>query len=159
METPDGKRFFGAAGLTDNGYYRAAEVQTYGSEELWRWQDERHINKTDAIDSAEMKSAERCSGAHEWGRLHREAGAALNAAWQGGSEKNEDKKVAIPEHLKVQADAVRTESGAEQYPVKDLGEHKGADWTDTKGMEAQRALQRQNALDDKAPQPEQPDKG
>ena len=42
VQTPEGQAYFGAAGLTQGGYYRAAEVQVYGSEELWRWQAERH---------------------------------------------------------------------------------------------------------------------
>src|SRR5579862_1259567 len=42
IETPEGERYFGAAGLTENGYYRAAEVRAYGSDEHWCWNEERH---------------------------------------------------------------------------------------------------------------------
>lgn len=61
VETSEGQRYFGAVGLTESGYYRAAEVQSYGAEESWRWQAERHTDKRDAIGSAESMSANRLS--------------------------------------------------------------------------------------------------
>ena len=57
VRTVEGHAYYGAAGLTESGYYRAAEVQVYGSDELWRWQGERHADKADAIASAESGSA------------------------------------------------------------------------------------------------------
>ena len=62
VQTPEGRAYFGAAGLTQAGYYRAAEVQVYGSDELWRWQAERYADKEDAIASAESLSANRLAG-------------------------------------------------------------------------------------------------
>jgi hypothetical protein len=103
----------------------------------------------------------KAGGPFDWGKAYPEAKPALDAAWNTGpdSERMEGNKVAeIPEHLKAQADAVRTQTGAQQYPVRDMGETKGAEAYDTKALEAQRERQRQDAIQDKAAEP-QPDKG
>jgi len=63
VESPEGKTFFGAVGLTQGGYYRAAEVQAYGPDETWHWQPERHTAREDAIASAETLSVSRLRGA------------------------------------------------------------------------------------------------
>lgn len=57
VESQQGRRYYGAVGLTQQGYYRAAEVQVYGAEERWRWQTGRHSIKADAIGHAEKMSA------------------------------------------------------------------------------------------------------
>jgi hypothetical protein len=54
--------YYGAVGLTHDGYYRAAEVQTYGAEEQWRWQPERYADKKDAVDRAAGQIADRFQG-------------------------------------------------------------------------------------------------
>jgi hypothetical protein len=65
----------------------------------------------------------------------------------------------IPEHVKAQADAEVAQTGAGKYPVKDMGETKMADAYDTKGLEAQRERQRQDAAQEKTPERDKdPDK-
>jgi hypothetical protein len=64
----------------------------------------------------------------------------------------------LPEHVKAQADKVVAEAGANKMAVKDLGVQDVADWNDPKAMEAAREQQRQNALQEKTPEPEQPDR-
>lgn len=61
--------------------------------------------------------------------------------------------MAIPEHVKADADAVREQAGADKYPVKDMGAPQGVDAYDTKGLEAQRERQRQDAQQEKTPDP------
>lgn len=52
VETGQAQRFFGAVGLTKEGYYRAAEVQAYGGHEEWRWQSARYADKNEAVERA-----------------------------------------------------------------------------------------------------------
>jgi hypothetical protein len=97
----------------------------------------------------------KAGGPFDWGKAYPEAKPALDAVWNTGpdSERMEGSKMAeIPEHLKAQADAVREQTGAQQYPVKDMG---GAPATDsTTNQSAKLEISR----DQKPPEPE-PDKG
>jgi len=66
----------------------------------------------------------------------------------------------LPDHVKAKADAAVSQTDAGRFPVKDMGETKGADWADTKALDAQRAQQRQDAAQEKTPAPTvEPDKG
>jgi hypothetical protein len=99
VQTPEGRAYFGAAGLTESGYYRAADVQVYGADELWRWREERHIDKAEAIASAESLSANRLRGedvrpANEGEHARREV-----------LGKEQTNMAEIPEHLKAKASA------------------------------------------------------
>lgn len=159
VETRGGQAYFGAVGLTQGGYYRAAEVQVYGSGELWRWQSEKHIVKDDAQQSAETMSANRLNPKSTQDKI------APEAAWNTGreSERVEGNKMPIPDNVKAEADARMAESKMEKAPVQDMGgtpAAQTADPYDAKALEAQREQQRQNARDDKAAErgPE-PDKG
>jgi hypothetical protein len=146
VKTPEGQAYFGAVGLTQHGYYRTAEVQVYGSDEAWRWQEQRHTIRDDAISSAETASANRLNPA-EW--KEPDGGAAR---LYGMAE--------LPEHVKAQADNVVAETGASKMPVKDMDAPKATDWKDTAAMDAARQQQRENALQEKSPAPTvQPDKG
>jgi hypothetical protein len=49
---------YGAVGLTENGYYRTAQVQSFGGIEQWNWSADRHVEKQGAISVAEYRSAE-----------------------------------------------------------------------------------------------------
>jgi len=62
----DGQQsFYGAVGLTRNGEYRAASVQVYGGGvESWRWNSERHIDKSVAISKAAENPAKKYGGTH-----------------------------------------------------------------------------------------------
>jgi hypothetical protein len=157
VQTREGQAYFGAVGLTQGGYYRAAEVQVHGADEVWRWQGERHTGRDDAQKSAETLSAN---------RLNPEpmpAKAAPKETWNTGpdSERSEGNKMAeIPDSVKAQADAVTAQTGVEKMSVKDMGAPQGVDAFDTKGLEAQRERQRQDAQQEKTPEPtQQPDKG
>jgi len=67
--------------------------------------------------------------------------------------------MAIPDDVKKQADMEVAQTGAGKYPVKDLGAPQGVDAYDTKVLEAQRERQRQDAKQEKTPEPtQQPDK-
>jgi hypothetical protein len=161
VKTSEDKAYFGAVGLTQGGYYRAAEVQVYGADETWRWQAERHTVKEDAISSAQAVSAN---------RLHDEAPKAADEGLKYGSEWNNPQgdgarlsnMAEIPEHVKAQADAEVAKTGAQKMAVQDMNTRtdKGPDWTDTKGLEAQQAQKREDALREKTPEPDKgPDKG
>lgn len=52
ITSPESKSYYGAVGLTQGGYYRAAEVQVYGSDEQWRWQPGQYAVRDDAVKSA-----------------------------------------------------------------------------------------------------------
>ena len=152
VQTREGQAYFGAVGLTQGGYYRAAQVQVYGAGELWRWQRELHTVKDDAQKSAEIMSAN---------RLNPESTPSITA--QRESENSEGSKMALPDNVKAEADARMAETGMRKGAVQDMGgtpAAQTADAYDTKALEAQREQQRQNAKDDKAAQrgPE-PDKG
>jgi hypothetical protein len=150
VRTSEGHTYFGSAGLTQGGYYRAAVVQVYGSDELWRWQTERHHVKEDAISSAEKTIAN---------QLRQETVPAPSNAekwieWAEISQKEKEQEMAeLPEHVKAEAVQATTSMNKAEIQtaeagrvVKDL-----ADPFDTKAMEAQREQQRQNALDRKTP--------
>jgi hypothetical protein len=153
VETQGGQRYYGAAGLTESGYYRAAEVQVYGSDELWRWQPERHADREDAVACAEKMTA---------GRLPGETpGKLTEPAWREFFGK-EQSNMALPDHVKALADQARQESGMEKVqptnvdvgtPINDR-----ADPYDTKALEVQRGQQRQNAVDRKGPETPEPDR-
>lgn len=59
VQNASGQSYFGAVGLTQQGYYRTAEVQVYGADEKWRWQEGRHSVKADAISKAESVGVDR----------------------------------------------------------------------------------------------------
>jgi hypothetical protein len=68
----------------------------------------------------------------------------------------------LPEHVKAKADAAVAETGAQKMAVQNMNTQtdKGPDWTDTKGLEAQQAQKREDALRQKSPEPDKgPDKG
>jgi hypothetical protein len=150
VRTAEGRAYFGAAGLTEGGYYRAAEVQVYGPEELWRWQNERHTEKADAIASAESMSANRLRG--EEARLV----DAAEPAWREVFGKEQTNMAELPDHLKAKADAATADLNKTEIKMADAGPpvHQLADRYDTKALEAQREQQRQNTLDRKDPEPE-----
>jgi hypothetical protein len=151
VQAPEGQSYFGAAGLTQSGYYRAAEVQVYGSEELWRWQGERHADKEHAIASAESMSADRLRG--EEARL---LVVAAEPAWKEMFEKEQNNVAELPEHVQAKADAVTADLNKTEIKMMDAGPsvNQLADSYDTKALEAQREQQRQNALDRKGPEPD-----
>ena len=151
VQTPEGQTFFGAAGLTQGGYYRAAEVQVYGSDELWRWQLESYAEKADAIASAETLVANRLAAEE----ARQPMNGATEPAWREFFEKEQTNMAELPEHLKAKADAVTADLNKGGIKMADAGPsvNQLADSYDTKAMEAQRAQQRQNALDQKTPEP------
>jgi len=59
VEDANGQRHFGAVGRTKDGYYKTAEVRTYGGDEVWRWQDEKHPEKDIAAKEAATLSDSR----------------------------------------------------------------------------------------------------
>jgi hypothetical protein len=68
----------------------------------------------------------------------------------------------IPDHVKAQADTATADLNKTEIKMAEAGPPvaEKADPYDVKGMEAQREQQRQNALDNKTPDPTQgPDKG
>jgi hypothetical protein len=151
VETPEGQRYFGAAGLTEAGYYRAAEVQVYGTDELWRWRPERYSDLADATASAERMAES---------RLQREA--PLNGEqppWKEFFEKELTNDMAIPDHVKAQADAAVAETGQkEKIPVQNMDAPQAVDnYTDRgKDLDAMRDQKRQDALlekQEKTPEP------
>lgn len=121
---------------------------------------ERRLHLGYSVEGFHAAVGNRVAAPYEWGKPHPEAGAALKAVWSSWPQNVEDKQVAeIPEHVKAEADAAVNKTGAAKMPVQDMGETKGVDAYDTKGLEAQRERQRQDALQDKAAEPvQQPDK-
>jgi hypothetical protein len=85
VEIPQGQRYFGAVGLADSGYYRAAEVRQYGSEEAWKWQGERHIAKEEAIKDAQRLSEDRLNE-HDRLTARNAAHAARDALHDAGAD-------------------------------------------------------------------------
>jgi hypothetical protein len=67
--SPRGHSYYGAVGLTKQGYYRTAEVQVYGTQEKWRWEGERFMKLENAVGKAEANSAMRLKGV-EWGKAY-----------------------------------------------------------------------------------------
>jgi hypothetical protein len=157
VRSPEGKDFFGAVGLTNNGYYRAAEVQIYGADEVWRWQGERHTVRQEAISNAEGASTNRLITVAEEHRGFQEVEGSKGTV----TKHTEDVTMTeLPEHVKSQADAEVAASGAQRMAAQDMGPSNATDWKDTAAMEASREQQRQNALDmrNAQPDPKQPDR-
>ena len=148
VQTPEGREYFGAAGLTQGGYYRAAEVQIYGSDELWRWQWERYADRENAIAEAERMADMRLRG--------ETPANGAEPAWRDFFEKEKANMAELPEHLKAEADKATANLDKGSTNMKDAGApvYDNADAYDAKAMEAQRAQQRQNALDRKGPEPD-----
>ncbi len=158
VRNPEGKEYLGAVGLTHNGYYRGAEVQVYGAEELWRWQADRHTVKQDAITSAEGASAKQLYPVVEEHREFQEVEGN-----EGTANKHTEQIIMaeLPEHVKAQADAEIAATGAQKMAAQDMGPTNATDWKDTAAMEASREQQRQNAMDlrNAQPEPNQPERG
>jgi hypothetical protein len=152
VRTPEGREYFGAAGLTESGYYRAAEVQVYGADELWRWQPERYADKEDAVATAETLTANRLAAEEARTPMHGTAEPSLREVF----EKEQSNMAELPEHLKAKADAATANLNKTQMAMADAGPsvNKLADAYDTKALEAQRAQQRQNVLDRKGTEPD-----
>jgi hypothetical protein len=147
VQTPEGRAYFGAAGLTESGYYRAAEVQVYGSDELWRWQAERHVDKEDAIASAERLSASRLQ----------EGEAPANGKEFSLREvfgKEQSNMAELPDHVKAQADAEMAKTGMQKAAVKDMDVAQPVDNYRDRGIEldAMREQKRQDAIPQKTPE-------
>lgn len=152
VETPEGRTYFGAAGLTQAGYYRAADVQAYGPDELWRWQLERYADKADAIASAETLMANRLAA----DEARQPMNGATEPAWREFFEKEQTNMAEIPEHVKAEAERAAANVNKAEIKMADAGPsvNERADAYDAKAMEAQREQQRQNALEKKGPEPE-----
>ena len=138
VKSPEGKIYYGAVGLTQGGYYRAAEVQAYGSDEQWRWQGKQYAVRDEAVKSAARITNER----------------------KGEKRMAQNK---IPEAAKTKAlEAAQAIKGDKQaLPMKDIAANNAAkvpDWTDSKGMEAMREQKRLEAQQSKTPEPPK-DKG
>jgi hypothetical protein len=151
VQTPEGHAYFAAAGLTENGYYRAAEVQVYGPDELWRWQVERHADKEHAIASAETLAANRLAGEEARTLIN----VAAEPAWREVFGKEQDNMAELPEHVKKLADQARQESRMEKAEVKDMDAAKAVDnyGDGGKALETMREQKRQDAIQDKTPEP------
>ncbi len=108
----DGKSYFGAVGLTEGGYYRAAKVQRFGADELWNWHEESHTAKNAAIKSAESLGETR-PGAGS-GDRGRPAPDVVSASASGAAPKSKQRgkpvMAEIPENVKEQAVKAREES-------------------------------------------------
>lgn len=154
VETPGGQFYFGAAGLTKGGYYRAAEVQVYGSDELWRWQEERHTAKADAVASAESLSANRLAGEE----IRQPMNGAAEPSWAEVFGKEQGNMAELPDHVKAQADAEMAKTGMQKVAVRDMdtAEAVGNYSDGGRELDAMREQKRQNALlekQEKTPEP------
>lgn len=151
VQTPEGRGYFGAAGLTESGYYRAAEVQVYGADEAWRWQAERYTDKADAVASAEAMAANRLQGAISQN--------GPEPAWREFFEKEQN--VALPDHVKAQADAEIAKTGMQKAPVQEMNAEQAVDNYRDQGkeLEAMQEQKRQDAVQEKSDPSVQPDRG
>jgi hypothetical protein len=157
IQTREGQAYFGAVGLTEGGYYRAAEVQLYGSEEVWRWQGELHTVKDDAQKSAENMSANLLNPESTPAKTNQKE------AWKTGpeSEKLEANNMALPEHVKAEADAAIAKTGMEKAAYKDMNTAQAVDNYPDAGasLDTMREQKRKDAIQDKTPEPDKdPDK-
>jgi hypothetical protein len=151
VRTPEGREYFGAAGLTENGYYRAAEVQVYGPDEMWCWQVERHADKEHAIASAETLAANRLAGEEARTPMN----GAAEPAWREIFGKEQDNMAQLPEHVKAQADAEMAKTGMQKVAVQDMDAVQPVDnYRDGgKALDAMRDQKRQDAIQEKTPEP------
>lgn len=115
ITSPEGKSYYGAVGLTQDGYFRAAQVQVYGSDETWRWQQQRHTARQEAVSSAGEMAANRLTPEPKSQKR-----TDVASGKHDSKEQNTMTDKPIPEAAKAQLEAIRKQlqADAAKIPVE-----------------------------------------
>lgn len=101
---------------------------------------------------------------YQWGKAYPAISAATEAAWNEvfKNDPKEQHVAELPEHVRAKADEEMAKTGAQKMPVQDMNAAPAVDNYDDQGkaLDAMREQKRQEALQEKTPDPTmQPDKG